>query len=176
MINLLTFFRNHFDSSEFSNANFLRFSESHLQRMIRKNTNSLYDERIALLRDAIEAFKKALNEEDTSFALQQAQTKRTDDLIADFKSGDRRHCVCRRAPFFGRAEAAAGGRADPARCLARCTILACSDSPRCPVRLGGDSHNDCSAGADRGRCMGPLADHRQAVRRLLPGDGTRQCH
>lgn len=86
MINLLTFFRNHFDSSEFSNVNFLRFLESHLQRMIRKNTNSLYDERINLLRDAIEAFKRALNEEDTSFALQQAQTKRTNDLIANFKS------------------------------------------------------------------------------------------
>lgn len=86
MINLLTFFKNHFDSSEFSNANWLRFVESHLQRMIRKNANSLYDERITLLRTAIEAFKKALNEEDTSFAQQQAQTKRTNDLIANFKS------------------------------------------------------------------------------------------
>ncbi len=86
MINLLTFFKNHFDSDRISNDNMVKFTQSHIQRLTANNPANIYDTLIADTTTAFTTFGSILSEEDTSFSTQQALTLQVDDLFEEFKS------------------------------------------------------------------------------------------
>ena len=85
MINLLVFFKEHFDTERISDDNMKKFSEDHLNRLIANNINNQYDTLIANLQPLYIAFKNSISTESFEYAKQQSSTVSTDKIIADFK-------------------------------------------------------------------------------------------
>lgn len=85
MVNLLTFFKEHFDTERISDDNMKKFSEDHLNRLIANNTNGQYDVLIANLQPLYNTFKNSIATESFEYAKQQASTVTTDKIMADFK-------------------------------------------------------------------------------------------
>ena len=85
MINLKTFFKNHFDTKEISDDNIRKFTLDNLQRMIANNVNNILDAIINATVDAYDEYFGAITDEDTAFALQQGRTKTVDDITEAFK-------------------------------------------------------------------------------------------
>lgn len=85
MINLKTFFKNHFDTKEISDDNIRKFTLDNLQRMIANNVNNILDAITNATVDAYDEYFGAITDEDTAFALQQGRTKTVDDITEAFK-------------------------------------------------------------------------------------------
>ena len=85
MVNLLFFFKEHFDTNRISDDKMKKFSEDHLNRLIVNNTNGQYDTLIATTQPLYNAFKNAISAESFEYAKQQSSTISTDKVIADFK-------------------------------------------------------------------------------------------
>ncbi len=85
MINLKTFFKNHFDNAEISDDHLRKFAEDHLARLKANNDDGSYTQMIAQTTQAFNNFSAAISKEDTQYTQQQGSTIEVDTIIADFK-------------------------------------------------------------------------------------------
>ncbi|MGL5936075.1 MAG: hypothetical protein ACRCZI_10710, partial [Cetobacterium sp.] len=68
MLNLKTFFKNHFNTSEISDNNLHKFVEDHLNRMIINNENANYTSYIKDTQILYDNFSIFIKQEDQIFA------------------------------------------------------------------------------------------------------------
>lgn len=86
MINLSTFFKNHFNTNEFSDANFHKFVEDHISRLKANNDSGVYTLMYEKTLLAFNDYGTALSQEDTQYTQQQGSTINVDTIIAAFKT------------------------------------------------------------------------------------------
>jgi hypothetical protein len=85
MINLKTFFKNHFDTKEISDDKMKKFTEVHLQMLISNNAGGEFDTLIADTTNAYQTYYGSISDEGARFALQQALTKAMNNTVEAFK-------------------------------------------------------------------------------------------
>jgi len=74
MRNLLTYFKNIFDTKEISDENLRKFTEIHIQRLTNNNTGGIYDALILALVTAYTSYFGSITDEDTKTALKEGAT------------------------------------------------------------------------------------------------------
>lgn len=79
------FFKILFLSIKISEANFIRFVEDHLQRLINNNPGGRYTPLITLVTTLLGNLMTAISQRSLNQALQEARTKTVDQFISDFK-------------------------------------------------------------------------------------------
>lgn len=85
MIQLSTFFKNHFDTKRISDDKIKVFTQDHIQRLIANNTANQYDLVIQDTVNAYDAYFGSVNDEDLAYAIQQGRTIAVDNKLASFK-------------------------------------------------------------------------------------------
>ena len=85
MINMETFFKNHFDTKEISDDNIRKFTEVHLQRLAAKNGGGEFTQMITDTTTAYTNYFGSITDEDTKFAVQQGLTLATNNAVENFK-------------------------------------------------------------------------------------------
>lgn len=85
MINLKTFFNNHFSTKEISDNSLKLFTEIHIQRLAAKNTGGQYNQIISDTTTVYDAYLSAISDEDTKFAAQQGRTINLMKIVEEFK-------------------------------------------------------------------------------------------
>jgi hypothetical protein len=85
MINLETFFKNHFDSNKLSDNKVKKFAEIHIQRLAAHNDANEFTDMINDTTSAYEGYFGAITDEDTKNAMRQSLTKTKDLLFANIK-------------------------------------------------------------------------------------------
>lgn len=85
MINLETFFKNHFDTKEISDENLRKFAEVHLQRLSANNGGGDFTQMINDTTNAYTSYFGAITDEDTKFAVQQGLTITVNNAVQNFK-------------------------------------------------------------------------------------------
>lgn len=84
MLDLRTFFKNHFNTREVSDDNLRKFVEDHLNRMVANNATGLYSQIIQDTQNLYDSFNTFIKQEDQTFTSQQGKTMLTDKILADF--------------------------------------------------------------------------------------------
>ncbi|MFN0203653.1 MAG: hypothetical protein ACKVTZ_19155 [Bacteroidia bacterium] len=84
MLDLRTFFKNHFNTREVSDDNLRKFVEDHLNRMVANNSTGLYTQIIQDTQVFYDTFNTFIKQEDQTFTSQQGKTMLTDKILADF--------------------------------------------------------------------------------------------
>lgn len=84
MLDLRTFFKNHFNTREVSDDNLRKFVEDHLNRMIANNGSSIYAQNIQDTQILYNKFNTFIKNEDQTFTAQQGKTMQTDKILSDF--------------------------------------------------------------------------------------------
>ena len=84
MLDLRTFFKNHFDTREVSDDNLRKFVEDHLNRMISHNGNAVYTTYIQDTQVLYDKFNTFIKQEDQTFTAQQGKTLLTDKILSEF--------------------------------------------------------------------------------------------
>jgi len=84
MLDLRTFFKNHFNTREVSDDNLRKFVEDHLNRMIANNGGGTYTQYIQDTQVLYDKFNTFIKNEDQTFTAQQGKTMQTDKILADF--------------------------------------------------------------------------------------------
>ena len=85
MMNMETFFKNHFNTSKISDNNIRKYAEIHLQRMSAKNAGGQFTQMIADTTTAYTNYFGSINDEDTRFAIQQGLTIAVENAVENFK-------------------------------------------------------------------------------------------
>jgi len=85
MINMETFFKNHFNTDRISDENLRKFAEIHLQRMSAKNGGGEFTTMITDTTTAYNNYFGSINDEDTKFAVQQGLTIAVNNAVENFK-------------------------------------------------------------------------------------------
>jgi hypothetical protein len=85
MINMETFFKNHFNTDRISDDNIRKFTEIHLQRMVAKNTGGEFTQMITDTTTAYTNYFGSITDEDTKFAVQQGLTVAMNNVVETFK-------------------------------------------------------------------------------------------
>jgi len=85
MINMETFFKNHFNTSKISDENLRKFAEIHLQRMAAKNGGGAFTTMITDTTTAYTNYFGSITDEDTKFAVQQGLTIAMNTAVENFK-------------------------------------------------------------------------------------------
>ena len=85
MLNLLTLFKNHFDTGRVSDDNLKKFAQDHIERLVANNVNGQYSAMHQATLLAYNDYYGAISSEDIHFAVQQSRTKRVDMIIEEFK-------------------------------------------------------------------------------------------
>ncbi len=85
MLNLQTFFKNPFDTSEISDDNLRKFGEDHLNRTIANNTGGIYTSIITPTTPLVTAFGSAIDAENLKAGIQKGGTLTVDNIIEEFK-------------------------------------------------------------------------------------------
>ena len=85
MMNMETFFKNHFDTKEISDDNIRKFTEIHLQRMAAKNGGGEFTQMITATTTAYTNYFGSMTDEDTKFAVQQGLTIAVNNAVENFK-------------------------------------------------------------------------------------------
>jgi len=85
MINMETFFKNHFNTKEISDENLRKFAEIHLQRMAAKNGGGAFTTMITDTTTAYNNYFGSISDEDTKFAVQQGLTIAVNNSVENFK-------------------------------------------------------------------------------------------
>jgi hypothetical protein len=85
MINMETFFKNHFNTNRISDDNLRKFAEIHLQRMAAKNAGGQFSQMITDLTTAYTNYFGSMTDEDTKFAVQQGLTIAVENAVENFK-------------------------------------------------------------------------------------------
>lgn len=86
MLDLRTFFKNHFNTREVSDDNLRKFVEDHLNRMISHNGNAVYATYIQDTQVLYDKFNTFIKQEDQTFTAQQGKTLLTDKILSEFVS------------------------------------------------------------------------------------------
>lgn len=84
MLDLRTFFKNHFNTREVSDDNLRKFVEDHLNRMIANNVSGIYAQYIQDTQVMYDKFNTFIKNEDQTFTAQQGKTMQTDKILSDF--------------------------------------------------------------------------------------------
>jgi hypothetical protein len=84
MLDLRTFFKNHFNTREVSDDNLRKFVEDHLNRMIANNGGGMYAQYIQDTQVLYDKFNTFIKNEDQTFTAQQGKTMQTDKILSDF--------------------------------------------------------------------------------------------
>lgn len=84
MLDLRTFFKNHFNTKEVSDDNLRKFTEDHINRMIANNQSGLYTQYIQDTQVLYDKFNTFIKTEDQTFTAQQGRTIQTDKILSDF--------------------------------------------------------------------------------------------
>jgi hypothetical protein len=85
MMNMETFFKNHFNTKEISDENLRKFAEIHLQRMSAKKGGGAFTAMITDTTTAYTNYFGSINDEDTKFAVQQGLTITMNNAVENFK-------------------------------------------------------------------------------------------
>jgi len=85
MINMETFFKNHFNTDRISDENLRKFAEIHLQRMSAKNGGGAFTTMITDTTTAYNNYFGSISDEDTKFAVQQGLTIAVNNAMENFK-------------------------------------------------------------------------------------------
>lgn len=85
MINMETFFKNHFNTSKISDDNMRKFAEIHLQRLAAKNGGGEFTTMITDTTTAYTNYFGSITDEDTKFAVQQGLTIAVNNAVENFK-------------------------------------------------------------------------------------------
>jgi hypothetical protein len=85
MINMETFFKNHFNTSKISDENLRKFAEINLQRMAAKNVGGEFTTMITDTTTAYNNYFGSIIDEDTKFAVQQGLTIAVNNSVENFK-------------------------------------------------------------------------------------------
>ena len=85
MMNMETFFKNHFNTKEISDENLRKFAEIHLQRMSAKNGGGEFTTMITDTTTAYNNYFGSISDEDTKFAVQQGLTIAVNNSMENFK-------------------------------------------------------------------------------------------
>ena len=86
MINLITLFKNHFDTKEISDDNMKKFAEVHLQRLTANNSGGDFTQMITDTTTAYTNYYGSITDEDTKFAVQQGLTVTMNNIMESFKN------------------------------------------------------------------------------------------
>ena len=84
MLDLRTFFKNHFNTKEVSDDNLRKFTEDHINRMIANNQSGLYTQYIQDTQVLYDKFNTFIKTEDQTFTAQQGRTIQTDKILSNF--------------------------------------------------------------------------------------------
>jgi hypothetical protein len=85
MMNMETFFKNHFNTKEISDENMRKFAEIHLQRLAAKNGGGEFTTMITDTTTAYTNYFGSITNEDTKFAVQQGLTIAVNNAVENFK-------------------------------------------------------------------------------------------
>jgi len=85
MIDLSTFFKNHFDSPLISDTKLLKFADIHLQRLITNNPGNMYDSIIAETTIVYNDYFRAHTAKDTKSAIKEGKTVGKNKAVTAFK-------------------------------------------------------------------------------------------
>ncbi|MBK9098699.1 MAG: hypothetical protein IPM14_11405 [bacterium] len=85
MINMETFFKNHFNTNKISDENLRKFAEIHLQRLSANNGGGDFSQMITDVTNAYSGYFGSITDEDTKFAVQQGLTIAVENAVANFK-------------------------------------------------------------------------------------------
>ena len=85
MINMETFFKNHFNTNRISDDNLRKFTEIHLQSMAAKNGGGEFTTMITDTTNAYTNYFGSMTDEDTKFAVQQGLTIAVNNAVENFK-------------------------------------------------------------------------------------------
>lgn len=86
MINMETFFKNHFDTKRISDENLRKFAEIHLQRLSANNGGGDFTQMITDTTNAYTSYFGSITDEDTKFAVQQGLTITVSNAVQNFKN------------------------------------------------------------------------------------------
>ncbi len=99
MRNLISYFKNIFDTKEISDENLRKFAEIHLARLIVNNPGAIYNALIAALTTAYNAYFGAITDEDTLNAVKEGSTIAMNNIFNQFKDEASRQEGLVRAKF-----------------------------------------------------------------------------
>ena len=85
MIDLLTFFKNHFDSPLISDSNLLKFAQIHLGRLTQNNPGNIYDSIIAEMTLAYNDYFSIITAKATKTAVKEGKTVGKNHAVTAFK-------------------------------------------------------------------------------------------
>lgn len=84
MINLMTFFKDHFDTDRISDANLIQFTEDHIGRLESNNPDGIYSSIIDSTNEGHKNFKNAVSGKDTNYSVQQGKTMEMNGELNNF--------------------------------------------------------------------------------------------
>lgn len=99
MRNLITYFKNIFDTKEISDENLRKFAEIHLSRLIVNNPGAIYNTLITELTAAYNAYFGAINDEDIKISVKEGSTIAMNNIFQQFKEEASRQEGLVRAKF-----------------------------------------------------------------------------
>ena len=85
MIDLSTFYKNHFDTDKISDDNLNKFSLDHIQRMAAANTDGRFTDMITATTTAHNAYFGSISDEDINYAVQQSLTMSMKNTFENFQ-------------------------------------------------------------------------------------------
>ena len=86
MMNMETFFINHFNTTRISDDNMKKFAEVHLQRLAANNGGGAFTTMITDTTTAYTGYYGSMTDEDTKFAIQQGLTVAMNNVVETFKN------------------------------------------------------------------------------------------
>ncbi len=85
MINIRSIFKNHFSTARISDDNFRKFANDHVARITANNKNGQYTQMLQLTTQLAVDYDTLIKQEDSTFATQQGNTIKTDQITEQFK-------------------------------------------------------------------------------------------
>jgi hypothetical protein len=85
MLNIRSLFKNHFSTARISDDNFRKFANDHVARITANNTNGQYTTILQATTQLSAAYDVLIKQEDSTYATQQSNTLKTDQITEQFK-------------------------------------------------------------------------------------------
>jgi hypothetical protein len=85
MLNIRSLFKNHFSTARISDDNLRKFANDHVARITANNTNGQYAQILQATTQLAAAYDVLIKQEDSTFATQQGNTLKTDQITEQFK-------------------------------------------------------------------------------------------
>ena len=85
MLNIRSIFKNHFSTARISDDNFRKFANDHVARITANNINGQYTSILQATTQLAAAYDVLIKQEDSTYATQQGNTIKTDQITEQFK-------------------------------------------------------------------------------------------